>query len=168
MIMKSLQCTDIILYSVLFITIAAHSNAELEQTKNRRAGGASGLYAFPRVGRGDPSLTNAGLHNPDAEDAAAAAAAASAFDVLYPGSFEEYEEYPKSDVKRKANLYPVPRVGRMDPEMRKLALLMALQRALTKKAEPSATSGVWFGPRLGKRSVDNQKIDNTRGQKEEY
>ncbi|XP_075170379.1 cardio acceleratory peptide capability [Haematobia irritans] len=168
MMMKSLQCTDIILYSVLFITIAAHSNAELEQTKNRRAGGASGLYAFPRVGRSDPSLTNNDLHNSEADDDAAAVAAVTAFDVLYPGSFEEYEDYPKTQAKRKANLYPMPRVGRVDPNLRKLAILRALQQSINRKYEPSATSGVWFGPRLGKRSVENQKIDHSNGQKEEY
>lgn len=69
---------------------------------------------------------------------------------------------------KRASLYPVPRIGRMDPELRKWARFMAFQQALDKRAGPSATTGVWFGPRLGKRSVDSQSIDNSKGQKEEY
>lgn len=52
----------------------------MEQSKNRRGGGVqSGLFAFPRVGRSDPSLTN-NLHE-----------AQSALDGLYGASYEEYE-----------------------------------------------------------------------------
>ncbi|XP_073815654.1 cardio acceleratory peptide capability [Musca autumnalis] len=160
--MKSFHCADLIFCSLLLLAISAYSKAEMEQTKNRRAGGTSGLYAFPRVGRSDPSLTLGNVHNSEAENAAAAA-----FDALYAGSFEEYEEYPKSDLKR-ASLFNAPRVGRMDPEVRKWARFLAMQQSLDKRAGPSATTGVWFGPRLGKRSVDAQNVDSSKGQKEEY
>ncbi|XP_037943845.1 cardio acceleratory peptide 2b-like [Teleopsis dalmanni] len=125
---------------------------EFEQSKNRRGGGAtSGLYAFPRVGRSDPSLTN-NLHDMD--------------DNLYEPSLEDYEDLPKSEIKR-ANLITFPRVGRTDAEMRKWARLLALQQALEKRAGP--TSGLWFGPRLGKRSVNNNvKQHANKGQNEEY
>ncbi|KAM7360720.1 cardio acceleratory peptide capability [Cochliomyia hominivorax] len=165
--MKSFQSVDFLIYSVLVIIFFGSSKAELEQTKNRRGGGGtSGLFAFPRVGRSDPSMTN--LHNSDVSADNAAAAAAAALDVLYPSSsFEEYEEYPKSEVKR-AGMIVYPRIGRSDADMRKWARLMALQQALDKRAGPSATTGVWFGPRLGKRSVDQQQYQKSTGQNEEY
>lgn len=82
--------------------------------------------------------------------------------------FRFYIEYPKSDVKR-AGMIAYPRIGRSDADVRKWARLLALQQALDKRAGPSATTGVWFGPRLGKRSVDQQQYEkSTSGQKEEY
>ncbi|XP_037954064.1 cardio acceleratory peptide 2b isoform X2 [Teleopsis dalmanni] len=133
--MKSMFSADFLIYlTVLIIALAGLSQAEFEQSKNRRGGGAtSGLYAFPRVGRSDPSLTN-NLHDMD--------------DNLYEPSLEDYE-------------------GRTDAEMRKWARLLALQQALEKRAGP--TSGLWFGPRLGKRSVNNNvKQHANKGQNEEY
>ncbi|KAI8130081.1 hypothetical protein FF38_03495 [Lucilia cuprina] len=167
--MKSFNSVDFVMCSLVVIAIVGSSKAELEQTKNRRGGGgSSGLFAFPRVGRSDPSLNINNLHNPDVTADNAAAAAAAALDVLYPSSsFEEYEEYPKSDVKR-GGLIAYPRIGRSDADVRKWARLMALQQALDKRTGPSATTGVWFGPRLGKRSVDNQQYEKPSGQKEEY
>ncbi|TMW53452.1 hypothetical protein DOY81_001450 [Sarcophaga bullata] len=167
--MKSFACMDFLIYSVLFFCMMGFTNAELEQTKNRRGGGGtSGLFAFPRVGRSDPSLNSINLHNTDAVADNAAAAAAAALDVLYPSAtFDEYEEYPKSDVKR-AGLIVYPRIGRSDAEVRKWARLLALQQALDKRAGPSATTGVWFGPRLGKRSINSQQFQKNAGQKEEY
>lgn len=79
-------------------------------------------------------------------------------------------EYPKSEIKR-ASLIPFGRVGRTDAELRKWAHIMALQQALNKATGPSATSGLWFGPRLGKRSVDAQQQTHkspANGQKELY
>jgi len=38
---------------------------------------------------------------------------------------------------------------------------------LDKRTGPSASSGLWFGPRLGKRSVDAKSFEDTnKGQKE--
>ena len=61
-----------------------------------------------------------------------------------------------------------PRIGRSDAEVRKWARLLALQQALDKRAGPSATTGVWFGPRLGKRSINSQQFQKNADQKEEY
>ncbi|XP_030370735.1 cardio acceleratory peptide 2b [Scaptodrosophila lebanonensis] len=160
--MKSFMGLDNCAYVILlFVLLAKFSAADLEQAKNRR--GTSGLYAFPRVGRSDPSLANS-LH--DANDAAVA------FDNIYGNggvaSLEDYEEYPKNEFKR-ASLIAFPRVGRGDAELRKWAHLMALQQALDKRTGPSASSGLWFGPRLGKRSVDAHEYQEAaKGQKELY
>lgn len=61
-----------------------------------------------------------------------------------------------------------PRIGRSDAEVRKWARFLAYQQALDKRAGPSATTGVWFGPRLGKRSVSSQTMENSSGQKADY
>ncbi|XP_050317485.1 cardio acceleratory peptide 2b isoform X3 [Bactrocera neohumeralis] len=163
--MKSFYCLDVIICStVVVVALAGFSDAELEQKNRRTAGGPSGLIAFPRVGRSDPNLVN-NLHEADIS--------ALGEGIMYPASLEDYEvEYPKSEMKR-ASLIPFPRVGRTDAELRKWAHIMALQQALNKATGPSATSGLWFGPRLGKRSVDAQQQQQTHkspasGQKELY
>ncbi|XP_036213818.2 cardio acceleratory peptide 2b isoform X1 [Bactrocera oleae] len=171
--MKSFYCLDVIICStVVVVALAGFSDAESEQRslfeleqKNRRtAGGPSGLIAFPRVGRSDPNLVN-NLHEADIS--------ALGDSIMYPASLEDYEvEFPKSEMKR-ASLIPFPRVGRTDAELRKWAHIMALQQALNKATGPSATSGLWFGPRLGKRSVDAQQQQQAHkssasGQKELY
>ncbi|XP_065358960.1 cardio acceleratory peptide 2b-like [Calliphora vicina] len=162
--MTSVQCVDILICSLLVMAIVGFSKAELEQTKTRRA--TYGLYPSPRVGRSDPTLNINNLHKADVNAENAAAAAVAALDILYPtSSFDEYEEYPKSDVKS-AGMVVYPRYS--DAEVRKWARLLASQKSLDKRAGPSATTGVWFGPRLGKRSVDNQQFDKSSGQKEEY
>ncbi|XP_067631055.1 cardio acceleratory peptide 2b [Eurosta solidaginis] len=145
--MKSFGCLDFIICStVVVMAFAGLSEAALEQKNRRTAGGPSGLIAFPRVGRSDPNLVN-NLHESDIS---------ALSESLYPASLEDYEEYPRSETKR-ANLIAFPRVGRPDGELRKWARIMALQQALNKGTGPSATSGLWFGPRLGKRSVDAQE-----------
>lgn len=78
-----------------------------------------------------------------------------------------YLEYPKSDTKR-AGLIVYPRVGRTDADVRKWTRFMALQQALDKRTGPSATTGVWFGPRLGKRSVDSKHSGAAFDQQKEY
>ncbi|XP_017479092.1 PREDICTED: cardio acceleratory peptide 2b-like [Rhagoletis zephyria] len=163
--MKSFYCLDFIICStVVVVALAGFSEAELDQKNRRTAGGPSGLIAFPRVGRSDPNLVN-NLHEADIS---------ALSDGMYPASLEDYEvEYPKSEIKR-ASLIAFPRVGRTDAELRKWARIMALQQALNKGTGPSATSGLWFGPRLGKRSVDaqvkQQQQHNSKasGQKELY
>jgi len=67
------------------------------------------------------------------------------------------KEFTKNEMKR-SSLIAFPRVGRTDAEIRKWARLVALQQALDKRTGPSATSGLWFGPRLGKRSVSATKF----------
>lgn len=63
---------------------------------------------------------------------------------------------------------PFPRSGHSDAELRKWAHFLALQQALDKRTGPSASSGLWFGPRLGKRSVNAKDYSATaaKGQKE--
>lgn len=64
---------------------------------------------------------------------------------------------------KRAGLIAQPRIGRSDAEIRKWARFLAMQQTF-----PSATTGVWFGPRLGKRSVNSQNVDYGYGQKEQY
>jgi len=75
---------------------------------------------------------------------------------------------PEADFQKRASgLVAFPRVGRGDAELRKWAHLLALQQVLDKRTGPSASSGLWFGPRLGKRSVDAKSFEDTnKGQKE--
>ncbi|XP_023035939.1 cardio acceleratory peptide 2b isoform X1 [Drosophila willistoni] len=158
--MKAVLGLDNVAYAILvFVVLAKFSEAgrlkvkELDHDKNRR-GANMGLYAFPRVGRSDPSLAN-GVHD---------AGESSAFESTYgDSSQEDYEDYQK-----RASLVPFPRVGRQDPELRKLARLVARQQAYDKRTGPNASSGLWFGPRLGKRSVDakDYPVAADKGQKE--
>ncbi|EDV53156.1 cardio acceleratory peptide 2b [Drosophila erecta] len=139
---------------VIFI-IAEFSTADSDHDKNRR-GANMGLYAFPRVGRSDPSLANSlrdGLE-------------AGFLDGIYGDASQE--DYNEADFQKRASgLVAFPRVGRGDAELRKWAHLLALQQVLDKRTGPSASSGLWFGPRLGKRSVDAQSFaDSSKGQKE--
>nr|XP_016937441.1 cardio acceleratory peptide 2b [Drosophila suzukii] len=149
--MKSMLVNAVL---VLFI-IAEFSAAEMDHDKNRR-GANMGLYAFPRVGRGDPSLANSlrdGLE-------------AGFLDGIYGDASQE--DYNEADFQKRASgLVAFPRVGRGDAELRKWAHLLALQQVLDKRTGPSASSGLWFGPRLGKRSVDAKSFEDTnKGQKE--
>lgn len=73
-----------------------------------------------------------------------------------------------TDYQKRANYVPFPRSGHSDAELRKWAHFLALQQALDKRTGPSASSGMWFGPRLGKRSVNAKDYSATaaKGQKE--
>ncbi|XP_017076373.2 cardio acceleratory peptide 2b [Drosophila eugracilis] len=139
--MKSMLLNAVL---VLFL-LAEFSAAELDHDKNRR-GANMGLYAFPRVGRD-------GLE-------------AGVLDGIYGDASQE--DYNEADFQKRASgLVAFPRVGRGDSELRKLAHLLALQQVLDKRTGPSASSGLWFGPRLGKRSVDAKSFaDTAKGQKE--
>ncbi|XP_064555258.1 cardio acceleratory peptide 2b isoform X2 [Drosophila montana] len=152
--MKSFLGLLNITYTILLLVLLTKFSAAVEHDKIRR-GANMGLYTFPRVGRSDPSLVNS-LH--DANDAVA-------YETLYgigDASAEDFEEYQK-----RASLLPFPRVGRSDSELRKWAHLLALQQALDKRTGPSASSGMWFGPRLGKRSINVKDYPaDTKGQKE--
>ncbi|KAH8241964.1 hypothetical protein KR038_005642, partial [Drosophila bunnanda] len=139
------QCIKLILFKSICI--------EMEHDKNRR-GANMGLYAFPRVGRGDPSLANSLRDGLDA----------AVLDGIYGDASPE--DYNEADFQKRASgLVAFPRVGRGgDAELRKWAHLLALQQVLDKRTGPSASSGLWFGPRLGKRSVDAKAY--AKGQKE--
>ncbi|EDV44062.1 uncharacterized protein Dana_GF16224 [Drosophila ananassae] len=137
---------------LVFVLLAEFSAAEMEHDKNRR-GANLGLYAFPRVGRGDPSFGNSLRDGLDA----------GPLDGIYPDASQE--DYNDSEFQKRASgLVAFPRVGRGDAELRKFAHLLALQQVLDKRTGPSASSGLWFGPRLGKRSVDSKSF--AKGQKE--
>lgn len=56
---------------------------------------------------------------------------------------------------KRANLMPFPRVGRPDNDFQKLAKLAAIQQQeqeMEKRTGANPNNGLWFGPRLGKRS----------------
>ncbi|KAI9584439.1 cardio acceleratory peptide 2b isoform X1 [Glossina fuscipes] len=145
--MKYLVGIIFLILSPAIFNVLGLEETEFQQTKNRRGGSSSSkLLAFPRIGRRDPSMPN-NLLNSEAENTAAVA-----IDLFYPDLTEEYGDYPKAEYKR-ASLRAFPRIGRSDAEIRKWTRLLALQQALDKRAGPSATTGVWFGPRLGKRST---------------
>ncbi|KAH8406754.1 hypothetical protein KR222_009211, partial [Zaprionus bogoriensis] len=128
-----------------------------DHDKNRR-GANMGLYAFPRVGRSDPSLAN-NLH--DASDSLA-------YEAIYGD--ESADEFEGAFFQKRASFLPYPRGGHSDADLRKWAHFLALQQALDKRTGPSASSGMWFGPRLGKRSVNAKDYLATaaKGQKEMY
>lgn len=129
-------CENMIICSFLLtIVILCSASADVEQSKTRRGGGGTaGLFAFPRVGRSDPNLSGQ----------------TGGYDNLFPTSYEEYDEYPKISEIKRANLIAFPRVGRSDNQLRNWARMAALQQSLDKRTAPSANSGLWFGPRLGR------------------
>ncbi|KAH8406498.1 hypothetical protein KR215_003089, partial [Drosophila sulfurigaster] len=130
------------------------SGTEQDNNKIRR-GANMGLYTFPRVGRSDPSLAS-NLHD---------AGEALAFESIY-GLNEASSENFDADYQKRGGFVSFPHMGRNEAEIRKLAHLLALQQALDKRTGPSASSGLWFGPRLGKRSVDAKDYAAAKSQKE--
>uniref|UniRef100_A0A182QW50 Pyrokinin n=1 Tax=Anopheles farauti TaxID=69004 RepID=A0A182QW50_9DIPT len=141
---------------VLLVATIHRGQAEAEFESGVRVnkrGPTVGLFAFPRVGRSDPELA-IGDWDPAA---------------LLPleGAVDDYEDYPIKEMKRQG-LVPFPRVGRSGKS--ELAAAAARywqaarsfqqqqqqqhqQQSIVKRAGGSgANSGMWFGPRLGKRS----------------
>ncbi|KAL7729513.1 hypothetical protein ACLKA6_007815 [Drosophila palustris] len=153
--MKSFLGAINIAYTILLLVLLTKLGvAEKEHDKNRR-GANLGLYAFPRVGRSDPSLAN---NLRDASDSFAYESIYGIGDV----STEDFEDYQKRN-----SFVPFPHVTHNDAEIRKFAHFLALQQALDKRTGPSASSGLWFGPRLGKRSVNAKDYPGAaKGQKE--
>ncbi|XP_062545149.1 cardio acceleratory peptide 2b [Armigeres subalbatus] len=99
-----------------------------------KRGPTGGLFAFPRVGRSDPDLFQWG----DVQSL----------------PLEDYEDYPIRESKRQG-LVPFPRVGRaaQNPAFFYWPWAMTASGQLQKRASNSgANSGMWFGPRLGKRA----------------
>ncbi|XP_050072880.1 cardio acceleratory peptide 2b [Anopheles maculipalpis] len=122
---------------------AEASEFETNGRINKR-GPTVGLFAFPRVGRSDPEMTL------DWESSA----------MLPLETGEDYEDYPMKEMKRQG-LVPFPRVGRSGKSELAMAAarywqaahnLQQQQQSIVKRAGGSgANSGMWFGPRLGKR-----------------
>lgn len=138
---ENLILCSFLLTAVIFSSTAA----DVEQSKTRRGGGGTaGLFAFPRVGRSDTSLSRQ----------------TGGYDNLFPTSYEEYDEYPKVSEMKRANLIAFPRVGRSDAQLRNWARMAALQQSLDKRTAPSANSGLWFGPRLGRIQKRSTKDDD--------
>ncbi|XP_060649307.1 cardio acceleratory peptide 2b isoform X1 [Drosophila nasuta] len=162
--MKSFSCAINIAYTILLLVLltkfgnaAFFKPSGTEQDNNKiRRGANMGLYTFPRVGRSDPSLAS-NLHD---------AGEALAFESIY-GLNEASSEDFDADYQKRGGFVSFPHMGRNEAEIRKLAHLLALQQALDKRTGPSASSGLWFGPRLGKRSVDAKDYAAaTKSQKE--
>lgn len=118
-------------------------------TRHKR-GPTVGLFAFPRVGRSDPAdLFEWG----DLLDQQQQQQQQLQQQQQQLGA-DDYEDYPfRSEMaKRQGKLVAFPRVGRAGPINRYWA---ASSNNLQKRASSNAgaaNSGMWFGPRLGKRA----------------
>ncbi|XP_058063660.1 cardio acceleratory peptide 2b [Anopheles bellator] len=144
--------------SVALVLLAVHfcrAEVEFDGSVRSKRGPTVGLFAFPRVGRSDPDV---------------------GFDWDTSGpvdvSGDDYDDYPLKEIKRQG-LVPFPRVGRagkQDPPSSYWQVARSLQQQqqqhhhqqLLKRAGGSgANSGMWFGPRLGKRAdpIQQQKGD---------
>ncbi|KFB39390.1 AGAP000347-PA-like protein [Anopheles sinensis] len=134
---------------------------EFDVGSRSKRGPTVGLFAFPRVGRSDPELASVDWDP---------AGVLPAVDMA-----DDYEDYPIKEIKRQG-LVPFPRVGRsgvgaksevggaaaarywlvaraLQQQQRALQQQMLGQPSVVKRAGGSgANSGMWFGPRLGKRS----------------
>lgn len=132
-------CLMFVVLTVLNLNICCAAE-DIEQVKPRR-GGTVGLFAFPRVGRSDASLYN---YAPN------------------PNSYEEYDDIPKMEWKRQG-LVAFPRVGRSDNQLHKWSKLAMQQQDLEKRTGASASSGLWFGPRLGRIQKRNANTGGMSG-----
>ncbi|XP_053699336.1 uncharacterized protein LOC128746312 [Sabethes cyaneus] len=95
-----------------------------------KRGPTVGLFAFPRVGRSDPELVDWGEAALPVELA------------------DDYGDYSIREYKRQG-LVPFPRVGRSGPS---LARFWPKSMQQKRAGNSGASSGMWFGPRLGKRA----------------
>ncbi|XP_052861287.1 cardio acceleratory peptide 2b [Anopheles cruzii] len=147
--------------SVALVLLAVHfcrAEVEFDGSVRSKRGPTVGLFAFPRVGRSDPDV---------------------GFDWDASGpvdvSGDDYDDYPLKEIKRQG-LVPFPRVGRagkQDPPSGYWQVARSLQQQhhhhqqllqpppqpMLKRAGGSgANSGMWFGPRLGKRADPTQQL----------
>ncbi|XP_058127014.1 cardio acceleratory peptide 2b [Anopheles ziemanni] len=145
---------------VLLAAPLCRAEVEFDVGARSKRGPTVGLFAFPRVGRSDPELASVDWDP---------TAVLPAVDLA-----DDYEDYPIQEIKRQG-LVPFPRVGRsgggakselggaaarywlmaraLQQQQRALQQQMLSQPGLVKRAGGSgANSGMWFGPRLGKRS----------------
>lgn len=133
-------CLDMVSYFViLIILISANvlkaSSDDADYVKPKRVNGrVTGLFPYARMGRSDPDLMN--WDNANAYN-----------------SFEEYEEYPHTEMKRQG-LVPFPRVGRSGPSK----YLSQSGFQANKRAVSGGGSGMWFGPRLGRIQKRNSEM----------
>uniref|UniRef100_A0AAG5DX62 Pyrokinin n=1 Tax=Anopheles atroparvus TaxID=41427 RepID=A0AAG5DX62_ANOAO len=154
------MAVKMVVYVMLAVVLLAvpfcRAEAEFDGGDRSKRGPTVGLFAFPRVGRSDPELASL-----DWDPAA----------VLPADVADDYEDYPIKEIKRQG-LVPFPRVGRSGAIGAKAELVGAAARywqaaralqqqqqqmlapsSMVKRAGGSgANSGMWFGPRLGKRS----------------
>lgn len=123
----------VVLSTVRFCRADADMDS-VSEVRHKR-GPTVGLFAFPRVGRSDPELL-------EWSDAAAAAAASELA--------EDYDDYPIRESKRQG-LVPFPRVGRAGPNPARYYYWPKMVQQ-KRAGNSGANSGMWFGPRLGKRA----------------
>ncbi|CRK91248.1 CLUMA_CG004928, isoform A [Clunio marinus] len=139
--MGAFQDNKILNFMVLILLISTklcHADEDFDDTKQKRAagGGNVGLFPFPRVGRSDPDLL-AEFDSPSSNNL-----------------FENYDDLGRYEVKRQG-LVPFPRVGRSgSPNSRFYHQQLSdyIKRSMS-GATPSS-SNMWFGPRLGKRALN--------------
>ncbi|XP_053678062.1 cardio acceleratory peptide 2b-like [Anopheles nili] len=145
-----------VVFAMLLIVATVHlchAEAEFESgARVSKRGPTVGLFAFPRVGRSDPEMSL------DWESSA----------MMPLDAADDYDDYQMKEVKRQG-LVPFPRVGRSGKSDLAVAAARYWQAArslqqqqqqqmltpqgVVKRAGGSgANSGMWFGPRLGKRS----------------
>ncbi|KAG5683627.1 hypothetical protein PVAND_012900 [Polypedilum vanderplanki] len=126
---------DIFCYTILFLVLTTKlcSAEEDFEAAQKRAGGNVGLFPFPRVGRSDPELSDWDSYN----------------------SFENYDDMPRHEVKRQG-LVAFPRVGRSGSQNQRFYQQYSdfIKRSGIQGAGPS--THLWFGPRMGKRSLHDQ------------
>ncbi|XP_029707893.2 cardio acceleratory peptide 2b isoform X1 [Aedes albopictus] len=142
---RTLACVSLMLVVLSAVKFCRADASDIDSSiadgGRHKRGPTVGLFAFPRVGRSDPDLL-------EWSDAAAVAAA------LPLELADDYEDYPIREAKRQG-LVPFPRVGRSGSGVSNAArfywpkTMMQLQK---RAGNSGANSGMWFGPRLGKRA----------------
>ncbi|XP_058821922.1 cardio acceleratory peptide 2b [Topomyia yanbarensis] len=139
--LKMIVCISLALL-VLSTVKLCQADADFDATGDVRhkRGPTVGLFAFPRVGRPDPDLLEWGNSALPAELA------------------DDYEDYPIRELKRQG-MVAYPRVGRSGSNVaRYWPKSMQQKRA----GNSGANSGMWFGPRLGKRA--NAAVSEIKGE----
>ncbi|XP_055586386.1 cardio acceleratory peptide 2b isoform X2 [Uranotaenia lowii] len=160
-VMLTVPQTKVLVYlSLMMVLLSATKmcRAESDMEVSKR-GPTVGLFAFPRVGRSDPELGDLWADS-----------AAIPSDLA-----DEYDDYQSLHKPKRQGLVPFPRVGRSGGPARyppvslpfanansagsAYQYLMAASRAAAasqqqkRSSNPgAANSGMWFGPRLGKRA----------------
>ncbi|CAO1395331.1 unnamed protein product [Diamesa serratosioi] len=136
---------DMFCYTLVFVLIALQfcssaDAADFDGTKQKRSDrGSVGLFPFPRVGRSDPEAV------PES-------------DPSY--SYMSIDDYDlgRNEYKRQG-LVPFPRVGRSQTNVR--GYLRGPKQSPDSNIRTlnsnAAASAMWYGPRLGKRSLEGDQ-----------